>query len=191
MDIIDPSLHRGTYYFFGGLLSLLGSVMEFILGNTFSFIVFGSFGAFWLTYGVTLTPFYNASIAFDPAHPAAASHNPEFLASFAFFDLYMGLLMTIFLICSLRTNLCFVLVFTTLLLTFACLAGSDWQAAQGNASLALSLQHAGGGIAFASTLVGWYVLLVQLLAAVDFPLELPVGDLSTVIKGASERKTPR
>ena len=27
-----------------------------------------------------------------------------------------------------------------------------------------------------------------MLAAVDFPLELPVGDLSRMIKGASEKK---
>jgi hypothetical protein len=36
-------------------------------------------------------------------------------------------------------------------------------------------------------LLGWYLVLVQLLASVDFPLNLPVGDLSRFIKGASER----
>ena len=33
----------------------------------------------------------------------------------------------------------------------------------------------------------WYVLLVQLLDAVDFPITLPVGDLSKIIKGKSEK----
>jgi hypothetical protein len=33
----------------------------------------------------------------------------------------------------------------------------------------------------------WYLLAVQLLEAVDFPLTLPVGDLSTIIKGKKER----
>lgn len=37
----------------------------------------------------------------------------------------------------------------------------------------------------------WYVLLVQLLEAVDFPITLPVGDLSNIIKGKSERKAQR
>jgi len=37
----------------------------------------------------------------------------------------------------------------------------------------------------------WYVLLVQLLEAVDFPLTLPVGDLSKIIKGKSEKKALR
>jgi uncharacterized protein len=37
------------------------------------------------------------------------------------------------------------------------------------------------------SLFGWYILLVQMLAALDFPWNLPVGDLSGFIKGASER----
>jgi uncharacterized protein len=32
----------------------------------------------------------------------------------------------------------------------------------------------------------WYLLIVQLLEAVDFPLTLPVGDLSRYIKGKRE-----
>ena len=41
---------------------------------------------------------------------------------------------------------------------------------------------------FITSAMGWYLLLVLLLAAVDFPLNLPVGDLSTLIKGASEKR---
>jgi hypothetical protein len=33
-----------TYFFYGGLLMTLGSLLEFLLGNTFPFVVFGSFG---------------------------------------------------------------------------------------------------------------------------------------------------
>jgi uncharacterized protein len=33
----------------------------------------------------------------------------------------------------------------------------------------------------------WYLLAVQLLESVDFPLTLPVGDLSQRIRGKSER----
>ncbi len=50
----------------------VGGVLEFILGNTFPFVVFGSFGAFWLTFGATLQPFYNAYGAYaDSGAPAA------------------------------------------------------------------------------------------------------------------------
>src|ERR1700744_691066 len=82
----------GVYYFFGGLLMVLGGFLEFILGNTFPFVVFSSFGAFWLAFGATLTPYFNASVAYDPLHPAQSSSDPVFASTFAFFHVYMGVL---------------------------------------------------------------------------------------------------
>ncbi len=34
----------GVFYTFGGMLQIIGSVMEWIIGNTFPFVVFGSYG---------------------------------------------------------------------------------------------------------------------------------------------------
>jgi succinate-acetate transporter protein len=57
----------GWYYFAGGMLMVLGGIGEWILGNTFPFVVFASFGAFWLGFGATLQPIYNAYGAYaDP-----------------------------------------------------------------------------------------------------------------------------
>jgi succinate-acetate transporter protein len=169
---------------------IIGSFLEFILGNTFPFVVFGSFGAFWLTFAATLTPYYNASIAYDPTHPAASSSNPVFAATFAYFQLYMGMLCFIYLICSLRTNIVFFMIFLLLVPAFGCLAGVFWKIAQGTPealATAVKAQHAAGGLTFVVCLLGWYLFFVQLLASVDFPLNLPVGDLSRFIKGASEK----
>ena len=38
-----------------------------------------------------------------------------------------------------------------------------------------------------TSLAGWWIFVAILLASVDFPLALPVGDLSTTFRGASER----
>jgi succinate-acetate transporter protein len=167
---------------------VIGGVLEFILGNTFPSVVFSMFGAFWLSYAATLQPFYHAAIAYDPTHPNKASSNPEFADSFAFFMIYMGVLCFIFLICSLRTNLVFFLIFACLVPAFACLAASFWHHANGKADQAVTLQHAGAGLAYAVCCLGWYLFTVQLLAAVDFPIDLPVVDLSTIVKGGSQRK---
>ena len=164
---------------------IIGAVLEFILGNTFPFVVFGSFGAFWLTFGATLTPFYNAAIAYQPEEPATATTNPTFNATFAYFQVYMGVLCFVYLIIALRTNIVFVLIFLLLVPAFACLAAVFFQAAQG--ITATTLQTSAGALTFVVCLLGWYLFFVQLLAAVDFPLNLPVGDLSGYIKGASER----
>jgi len=175
----------GVYYFFGGLLMVLGGFLEFILGNTFPFVVFGSFGAFWLAFGATLTPYFNASIAYAPSTPAQSSSDPVFASTFAFFHVYMSLLCFVYLIVALRTNIVFVLIFATLVAAFGCLAEFFFSIGEGNPKT--TMQHAAGGCTFVTSLLGWYLFFVQLLAAVDFPLNLPVGDLSQFIKGASER----
>ena len=47
-------------------------------------MVFGSFGAFWLAWAMTLQPFYNAYGAFSPNvnNPAEGLKEPGFYASF-------------------------------------------------------------------------------------------------------------
>jgi len=117
---------------------ILGAIGEWIIGNTFPFVVFGTFGmyspclgtihelcprfsthhstirtpldrhllkkwlgAFWLTFGGTLDPTFNAYGAYitDPAKAAtqmgqpgnpAGLQTPAFNASFAFFLVFMG-----------------------------------------------------------------------------------------------------
>ena len=124
----------------------------------------------------------------QPSDLATAFDNPVFTASFGFFNLYMGLLCLIYTVCALRTNMVFVFIFALLVPAFGCLAGADWQNTNGNLDMVTTLHHAAGGCAFAVSLAGWYLFTVQVLTAVDFPINLPVGDLSGFIRGASERR---
>lgn len=176
---------------------IVGGFLEFILGNTFPFVVFMSFGAFWLSFAATLQPFYYAygSYSTDPMSEAAGLKTVGFTASFAFFLVFMGVLCFIYLICSLRTNIVFVVIFFTLVLAFGLLAGTYWQNANGignkdPAALALAgrLQIAAGACVFVTSMAGWWIFFAIMLAALDFPFQIPVGDLSTLIKGASERQ---
>ncbi|TKA22069.1 hypothetical protein B0A50_08449 [Salinomyces thailandicus] len=172
----------GVYIGFGGVLMILGSVGEWIIGNTFPFVVFGTFGAFWIAFALTLTPAYNAGGAF----PGGAT-DPQFLASFAFLHVFMGLLCFIYLICALRTNLVFVGIFATLCAGFGCLAGVYWYGAEADAETAEALTVAAGALTFVSDMLGWWIFFAILLASLDFPFQLPVGDLSRFIKGASDK----
>ncbi|KAG9659651.1 GPR1/FUN34/YaaH-class plasma membrane protein-like protein, partial [Aureobasidium melanogenum] len=185
----------GAYFFFGGLLMWL-------IGNTFPFVVFGSFGAFWLTFAATLQPFYDAYGAFSPNinNPAEGLQTVEFNASFGFFLVFMGLLCLVYFICSLRTNVVFAMIFCTLVAAFGCLAGAYWHLAlaygaaanstaqASHAATASRLMVAGGAITFVTDMCGWWIFFAIMLAALDFPFQLPVGDLSTFIKGASDRR---
>ncbi|KAL8742651.1 MAG: hypothetical protein Q9184_008219 [Pyrenodesmia sp. 2 TL-2023] len=224
----------GVFFFFGALLMILGSIGEWIIGNTFSFVVFGTFGenllpslhprllalqatltlppsgAFWGAFGATLVPWYNAYGAYvtDPAliathmgHPGnpAGVAVPAFNASFAFFLVFMGLVCFVFLICSLRTNIVFFIIFLALVLAHGCLAGAYFNLALafqnaanvGAARMASRLVIVGGAFLFVAALAGWYIFLATMLASLDFPVQVPVGDLSTMIKGRSEKDKTR
>jgi succinate-acetate transporter protein len=85
----------------------------------------------------------------------------------------MGILCFVYLICSIRTNLVFFLIFFTLVPAFGLLAGSYLQAANGRAALAAKLAEASGAFCFVTCLCGWYIFLAIMLASVDFPLDLP------------------
>lgn len=99
----------------------------------------------------------------------------------------MTMLSFIFLICSLRTNVAFVLVFTGATMGFGFAAGAFWNLAMGNATLGGLCLKAAGGSFFACVMFGWYLLFAIMMASVDMPFAVPVGDLSTVIKGMSEK----
>jgi succinate-acetate transporter protein len=186
------------------MLMTIGGFLEFILGNTFPFVVFISFGAFWLTFASTLEPSYFAYGLYAPAGApeTAGLATQGFNASFGFFLLFMGLLCLMYLVCSLRTNVVFVVIFLTLVLAFGCLTGAYWNnalsfaaTAAGNTALSATKAKiasrclvAGGACAFVTCLAGWWIFFAIMLASLDFPFQIPVGDLSTMIKGASEKK---
>lgn len=121
----------------------------------------------------------------------------------------MGVVCFIFMICALRTNVVFFLIFLLLIPAFALLAAAYWHVAiNPQSTIAPTLQVAAGALAFVVCILGWWIFAAIMLAALDFPFQLPgesnrsvitkmgwwiltwlaVGDLSRVIKGASEKE---
>ena len=98
---------------------------------------------------------------------------PSLTSATAYFLIMMGILCFVYLICSIRTNLIFFLIFFTLVPAFGLLAGSYLQLANGEAALAVKLAEAAGAFCFVTCLCGWYIFLAIMLASVDFPLDLP------------------
>lgn len=169
----------GTYFYLGGLCMVLGGIGEWIIGNTFPFVVFTSFGGFWLSWGATLHPSYNAYGAYSTTgNPADGLHTVGFRSSLAFFQLSMAILCFVYLILSLRTNICFFIIFLGIVPDFCFLAAAQWQTDNGNLALAGDLHVAAGACGFVACIAGWYILLAIMMATLEFPWDLPVGDLS-------------
>jgi hypothetical protein len=85
----------------------------------------------------------------------------------------MGILCFVYLICSIRTNLIFFLIFFTLVPAFGLLAGVFFNTSLGNAAVAAKCQEAAGAFTFVTCILGWYILMAIMLASVDFPFDLP------------------
>jgi hypothetical protein len=90
--------------------------------------------------------------------------SPPFLASFAFYALFTGVLSSIFLICSLRTNIVFVFIFIGATLGFYLAAGAFWTLAQGKVVLGGRLLQGTGGSFFVAAMAGRYLLAAVIFA---------------------------
>lgn len=166
---------------------VLGGFLEFFLGNTFPFVVFVSFGAFWLSFATLNSAFYGVQTAYG-ATAAEGSATVAYNSGLAFYLLFWGVLCFIYFIISLRTNVVFAIIFITVDMVFILLAAAYWQICNGNTAAAGKIQIAAGAFAFVCSMAGWYLLIVILLDSLDFPLVLPVGDLSNFIKPKSAQK---
>ncbi|KAK4935550.1 hypothetical protein LTR10_023413 [Elasticomyces elasticus] len=193
--------------FFGGILQIVGAIMEWILGNTFSMCLFFTYGTFWLVAGTQLVPAFGVGIHYSATGDSLAGMSESaYYATFGisthcqgissrqgsneetgFYYLTLAMVTTVFTVCSLRTNIVFFSALFTLIFAFACAAGAFWNLALGNVHAGERLTVAAGAFTFALTMMVWYLLIVQLLESVDFPITLPVGDLSQRIKGKKER----
>jgi hypothetical protein len=80
----------------------------------------------------------------------------------------------------------FLLRLTLSNLIAGCLTAGFFALGQGNELAAEKYEKVGAGLLLAVSLLGWYIFLSMTLMAVDFPIRLPMGDLSTVIKAHSQ-----
>ncbi|QQK48390.1 GPR1/FUN34/yaaH [Penicillium digitatum] len=171
----------GPIVFLGGLLLLITSILEFIIGNTFPCVVFGTIGGFWFAFAATMIPSFNAAAPYSSSgtDTAAGLASEGFVNSYAFLFITMAVLMLIFMICATRINVVYVLIFLSLLLVFLLLSSAYWVLGQGDAATGNRCVKGAGASLFVASLLGFYLLIVQLFESIGFPYFLPVGDLAT------------
>lgn len=122
---------------------------EIAAGNTFGATALSSYGGFWISYGILLTPEWGITAPDGPYKGDVASVLGFFLTGWFIFT-------TILLLCTLRSTLAFFLLFFTLDLAFLFLACEQYASDLGNASAALALQKTGGLFGFLAAFLAWY-----------------------------------
>ena len=145
----------GAFYFLGGICMTFAGVCEFVLGNTFPFVVFIVYGSHWLNEAYTNDPSHNLISAFGADGATGRAWN----SGQGNYDVVMALVSFIFMLGSFRTNVPFVIIFFTLVMVFAFLAAADYQVGYdptpAGFAYATKLQQIGGGIGLIGSITGW------------------------------------
>ncbi|KAI9743612.1 MAG: hypothetical protein M1818_002928 [Claussenomyces sp. TS43310] len=177
--IATPNIVVALAFGYGGLVQLLAGMWEMAVGNTFGATALSSYGGFWLSFAIVLTPG-----GFDIA---AQYTGDEFASAFGFFLTGWFIFTTILLICTLRSTVAFFLLFFFLDLTFLLLSiGYYYPTAEGGANP--TIVKAGGWFGLFTSFVAWYNALAGIADDSNSFFVIPVAHFPWSEKGREERR---
>ena len=145
-------------FFFGGAMQIIVAVLEVIRGNVFGAVVFGTYGPFWVIYGL-IVQHYAGTLA--PASVASAVC--LFLAMFAVLTFY-------FFIASLKTDVVLAIVFALIFIALVVLAIG----AEGGS---IRTTEIGGWITLIFAVLAWYHAAGDVIAYTFGRRVLPMGKI--------------
>jgi hypothetical protein len=144
--------------FFGGFIQIVVAILEIVRGNLFGAVVFGTYGPFWVIFGVLQT-LYLTAIPADALNSALAL----FLAMFAVLTFY-------FVIASLRTDIVLVAVLALIFVGLVLLS-------VGAGAGVSEATKAGGWVTLAFAVLAWYHAAGDVIASTFGRVVLPMGSL--------------
>ncbi|KAI1341199.1 GPR1/FUN34/yaaH family-domain-containing protein [Xylariaceae sp. FL0016] len=182
--IAEPNIALSLAYGYGGLVQLLAGMWEMAVGNTFGATALSSYGGFWISYAIVLTPGF-AVLDDYTAEADVASVLGFFLAGWFIFT-------AILLICTLRSTVMFFLLFFTLDLAFLMLSCSEFAASNGATQSSTMLKQAGGGFGLLAAFFAWYNAFAGIADSSNSFFLIPVFHFPWSEKGREARgKTAR
>jgi len=137
---------------FGGTAQFVAGLLEFPRGNTFGFVAFCTYGAFWWSFAL-FVKFFATGV---PAGTVA-----WYLFMWGIFTLYM-------FIGSLKLNRALQSIFLALFLTFFVLAAGDWT---GNPII----HQAGGYLGLITAVLAFYLSAAEVINETHGRTVLPIG----------------
>jgi len=177
----------GGFFACGGIGLYVACIMEWVMGNTFPCVVFGTYAGFWVSYAMLIQPSQGIAASFAPASDASNSISAaaagmttaSYNLGLGMYFLIWGIFCFIYFLCALRVNVPFSVVFFTVTFAFEFIAAAYFQTAKGNIAAATLDYKLAGGFALVTALAGLYIDLSLILASVNHRLVVPLFDLST------------
>ncbi|XDG08690.1 hypothetical protein ABKA04_008305 [Annulohypoxylon sp. FPYF3050] len=182
-DIVKPNIALSLAYGYGGLVQLLAGMWEMAVGNTFGATALSSYGGFWISYAIVLTPGF--AVLEEYGELEKHSVLGFFLTGWFIFTFLL-------LLCTLRSTVMFFMLFFTLDLAFLMLACSEYALANGAATASLKLGQAGGGFGLLAAFLAWYNAFAGIADSSNSFFIIPVFHFPWSEKGRQARaKTAR
>ncbi|KAL8811150.1 MAG: hypothetical protein Q9223_004575 [Gallowayella weberi] len=181
--VAEPNLVVGLAFGYGGLVQLLAGMWEMAVGNTFGATALSSYGGFWLSFAIILTPGgFNIEEAYVEMQTVQA-----FYDAFGFFLMGWFIFTTILLIATLRSTVAFFLLFFTLDLAFL-LLGIGYLQRDSTNHPNPPLIKAGGFFGLLAAFLAWYNALAGIADDSNSFFIIPVAHFPWSVKGQEMRK---
>ncbi|KAJ9299224.1 hypothetical protein DTO271G3_2846 [Paecilomyces variotii] len=118
-DITQPNIVIALAFGYGGLVQLLAGMWEMAVGNTFGATALSSYGGFWLSFAIVLTPGgFEIAKSLTVTTSSGASDETMFYNSMGLFLMGWFIFTFILLLCTLKSTVAFFTLFLTLDLCF-------------------------------------------------------------------------
>ncbi|KAH7078674.1 GPR/FUN34 family protein-like protein [Paraphoma chrysanthemicola] len=179
-NIGHPNIVIALAYGYGGLVQLLAGMWEMAVGNTFGATALSSYGGFWLSFAIILTPG-----GFEIESGLIKFGEATFLNSFGLYLMGWFIFTFILLICTLRSTVAFFLLFFTLDLAFLMLGIGYLQ--HNGAEPQGQCIIAGGAFGLMAAFLAWYNALAGIADSSNSFFVIPVAHFPWSDKGRERR----
>jgi len=182
-DLTEPNIVVALAFGYGGLVQLLAGMWEMAVGNTFGATALSSYGGFWLSFAIILTPggFEIESALEGPDGSLTKFHNSFSLFLFGWF-----VFTTILLFCTLKSTVAFFMLFFTLDLAFLML-GIAYMHEDAAGDPNPSCVKAGGAFGLMAAFIAWYNALAGIADTSNSFFIIPVAHFPWSETGKKKR----
>lgn len=179
-NVNTPNIVVALAFAYGGLVQLLAGMWEMAVGNTFGATALSSYGGFWISFAIILTPGGFGIVN------AYGGENDEFHDAFGFFLMGWFIFTTLLLLVTLRSTIAFFLLFFFLDLAFLFLAVGYLQPYD-NGTPRTPLIRAGGFFGLLAAFLAWYNAFAGMADSSNSFFVAPIGHFPWSEKAREKR----
>ncbi|KZF24188.1 hypothetical protein L228DRAFT_245082 [Xylona heveae TC161] len=178
--IAAPNIVIASAYGYGGLVQLLAGMWEMAVGNTFGATALSSYGGFWISFAITLTPGGFQIVS------SLGGEDTAFFDTFGFYLMGWFIFTTLLLFGTFRSTVAFFSLFFFLDLAFLLLGIGYLQRKDGMPRVPVI--KAGGFFGLLAAFMAWYNALAGLLDRSNSFFLIPVAHFPWSEKGREARR---